>query len=88
MIHARKESKVGRLAGNPTQCKQFVPKYLVDLSGGLFGFLPPGPSLFCKFRGVPLQAFPLQRSILKGRCADGQYIYTGDSPPLPLTHIP
>jgi len=39
------------------------------------------PSLYAPWYAT--ENSPLQRSILKSRCADGQYIYTGIPPPLP-----
>lgn len=65
------------------QSKQFVPKYLVDLSRTCLAFAT-WPVFVCSVAVVcHLKHLPLQRSILKSRWADGQYIYTGIRIPSP-----
>jgi hypothetical protein len=65
------------------QSKQFVPKYLVDLSRACLAFAT-WPIFVCSV-AMACHLKQVQRSILKSRWAGGQYIYTGICIPSPHT---
>jgi hypothetical protein len=83
IMHTLRQSEESK-QGNAMQRKQFVPKYAVDLSRGLFGFCHLAIFVSCSVV-CHLKQIPLQRSILKVDEPMGGIYILASSPP-PPTH--